>query len=60
MIFLDQMKNMKIYKRPMFLPTLDNDKKKHSAILLLTPNYESSKRLMNHPLTVNRLRYQSY
>jgi len=60
MIFLDQMKNMKIYKRPMFLPTLENDKKKHSAILLLTPNYESSKRLMNHPLTVNRLRYQSY
>lgn len=51
---------MKIYKRPMFLPTLDNDKKKHAAIMLLTPNYESSKRLMNHPLLINRLRYQSY
>ena len=60
MVFLEQMKNMKIYKRPMFLPTLDNDKKKHSAIMLLTPNYESSKRLMNHPMLINRLRYQSY
>ena len=60
MVFLEQMKNMKIYKRPMFLPTLINDKKKHSAIMLLTPNYESSKRLMNHPMTINRLRYQSY
>lgn len=60
MIFLEQMKNLKIYKRPMFLPTIENDKKKKSAIMLLTPNYESSKQLMNHPLTVNRLRFQSY
>lgn len=60
MIFLDQMKNMKIYRRPMFLPTLENDKKKKSAVLLLTPNYLSSEKLMNHPLLVNKLRYQSY
>ena len=60
MVFLDQMKNMKIYRQQMFLPTLDGDKKKHSLIMLLTPNYESSNRLMNHPMTINRLRYQSY
>lgn len=60
MIFLDQMKNLKIYRKPVFLPTLENDKKKKSAIMLLTPNYESSKRLMNHPLLINRLRFQSY
>lgn len=60
MIFLEQMKNLKIYKRPMFLPTIENDKKKKSAIMLLTPNYESSKQLMNHPLLVNKLRFQSY
>ena len=34
MIFIDQMKNLKIYKRPMFLPTLETDKKKHSAVFL--------------------------
>lgn len=60
MIFVDQLKNMKIYRRPMFLPTLENDKKKKSAIMLLTPNYLSSERLMNHPLLINKLRFQSY
>ena len=60
MIFVDKMKNLKIYKKPFFLPTLLKDKKKKSVILLLTPNYISSKNLMNSPLTINKLRYQSY
>ena len=60
MIFIDQMKNLKIYKRPMFLPTVENDKKKKSAVLLLTPNYESSKQLIQNPLLINRMRFQSY
>ena len=60
MIFVDKMKNLRIYKTPMFLPTLDNDKKKKSAILMLTPNYESSKKIMNSSLFINRLRYESY
>jgi hypothetical protein len=60
MIFIDKMKNFKIYKTQMFLPTLADDKKKGSAILLLTPNYNSSKKLLDYPLFVNRLRYASY
>ena len=60
MILIDKMKNMKIYKTQMFLPTLANDKKKQSAIFLLTPNYTSSKSIMNSPLFVNKLRYSSY
>ena len=60
MIFVDQMKNLKIYRRPMFLPTLETDKKKHSAVFLLTPNYESSKKLINHPMIINRKRFESY
>ena len=60
MIFIDKMKNFKIYKTPMFLPTLDNDKKKKSAILLMTPNYASSKKLLYNPLFINKLRYSSY
>lgn len=60
MIFTDQMKNLKVYRKPMFLPTLENDKKNGSSVLLLTPNYESSKALMSSPLLINRLRYQAY
>mgnify|MGYP007069836582 CR=1 FL=1 len=61
MIFIDKMKNFKLYRCKTFLPTIDGDKKKGSAVLLLTPNYESSKKLMNNnDLFVNNRRYASY
>ena len=60
MIILDQMKNLKVYRVPMLMPTLDSNKKRHSAMLLLTPNYESSKKVIRNHMLVNRLRYQSY
>lgn len=60
MILIDEMKNLRIYRTGTFLPTLESDKKKGSAILLMTPNYESSKKLMNNPLFINKLRYSSY
>ena len=60
MILIDEMKNMKIYRQKTFLPTKKGNKKSGSAILLLTPNYESSHKLMNHPLFMNIRRYMSY
>jgi len=61
MIFLNRARDMKIYRKPFFLPTAnERDKKKKSAIILLTPNYESSLSLMQSNLTINKLRYQSY
>ena len=60
MILIDKMKDLKIYKVPTFLPTKIDDKKKNCSILLLTPNYQSSVKLMKHPMFVNKLRYQSY
>ena len=60
MIFTDNMKNMKIYKQPCFLPTVEGNKKKDSAVIMLTPDYESSKRLMNNPIFINKKRYESY
>ena len=60
MIFIDKMKNLKIYKTKTFLPTIEGDKKRKSAILLMTPNYDSSKRLMNSDLFINNRRYASY
>ena len=60
MIFLDKTKNLKIYKTQAYLPTLEDDKKRFSTSMLLTPNFESSKRIMESELFVNKLRYSSY
>lgn len=60
MIFINDMKNLKIYKTKTFLPTVLGDKKKGSAILLMSPNYDSSKRLMNNPMFTNSNRFASY
>ena len=60
MIFVDEMKNLKVYKRQVFLPYNDGDKKHGSLIYLLSPNYISSRGLMNNPLTINRKYYESY
>ena len=60
MIFIDKMKNFKIYRTKTFLPTIKGNKKKNSAILMMTPNFDSSKRLMNNDMFVNSKRYESY
>ena len=60
MIFIDEMKNLKIYRKQFFLPYNDKDKKHGSAVYLLTPNYISSKGLMTSPLTINRRYFESY
>lgn len=60
MILIDKMKNMKLYRTSTFLPTLPSNKKKESAVILLTPNYNASKNMMNHPLFVNNKRFESY
>ena len=60
MILLEKVKDLKIYRTQMFLPTLKDDKKKGSMIMLLSPNYNASKKLINNKLFVNKLRYSSY
>ena len=60
MIFIDKMKNFKIYKSPLFLPTLERDKKKKSAILMMTPSYTSSKKILLHPMLINKMRISIY
>ena len=60
MITIDEMKDLKVYRKPFYLPTSDKDKT-GSAIFLMTPNLESSKNLMNSPLFINRKNsFQSY
>ena len=61
MVFLDDLKYMKLYKKQFYLPINVDDRKHGSAILLLTPNYESSRLLMNNKFAINRNRsFESY
>lgn len=60
MVVLDDIKNLVLYKKPFFLPIDENDKKHNSAIMLLTPNYQSSINAMKAPYTINRRYFESY
>ena len=60
MIFINEMVDMKIYNKPFFAPINTSDKKKNSLTYLLSPNLESSKKMMTMPNMINRLYYQSY
>ena len=54
MIFLDELKNLTLYKKKIFLPINENNKRKGSVVFLLTPNYESSKKLLNNKNIINK------
>lgn len=59
--YLNELPNMKLFKRKFFLPINEKDKRHGSAIFLLTPDYMISKELMNSPLTLNLNRsFESY
>ena len=60
MIFLSEIENMKIYRKPFFIPYNDDDIKHGSLIYLLTPSIESSINLIHSPLVINRKRFVSY
>ena len=52
MLYLDDLKYMKLYKKKFYLPINLSDKKNGSAIMLLTPNYESSLKVMNNSFSI--------
>ena len=61
MLYLKDLKYNKLYKKQFFLPIDLSNKKKGSAILLLTPNYESSNSLMNNKFVINKMKsFESY
>lgn len=60
MIFLDELEYMKLYKKPFHLPINEKNKKKNSAIFLLTPSIEKSIELLNNPLLINKKYFNSY
>ena len=60
MVSLDDLRELVIYKKQFFLPINLKDKKKGSAIFLMTPNYKSSLLAMSAPYTANRRCFESY
>lgn len=54
MIHIDELKNMWIYKKIVHLPINYKNKRKGSAVILLTPNVTSSINMMKHPLLINK------
>ena len=59
MFFLDELNDLKIYKKKFLLPINDNNKKRGSVAMLMSPSYKSSINLMNHKLFVNKY-FNSY
>lgn len=54
MFFVDELKDLKMYKKKFLYPINDSNKKLNSAVVLLTPNLDSSIRVINHELANNR------
>ena len=61
MVFLDDLKDLVLYKKPFVLPINEKNIKKGSAIYLISPNLSTSIKIMNAPYLVNKMSiYQSY
>jgi hypothetical protein len=61
LLLIEEMKNMFLYKRPILLPQSDDGLRlKNGIIILNTPNLESSIKVINNPLLINRNTYRSY
>lgn len=59
-ILIDDLKNNKLYRKKMYIPSDPKNKRKHSVIFLMTPDYMSSVKAMSNPMFINNRRYESY
>ena len=59
MIFVDEMKNNRVSRRPFLLPFNETKKKEGGLAILLSPSYEASKKIIRHNLFINKY-YNSY
>lgn len=54
MFFVDELKDFKMYKKKFLYPIDNSNKKLNSAVILLSPNMDSSVGIINHELANNR------
>lgn len=59
-IYIDEMKDLQLYSRQFYAPILKQNRYKNSAILLVTPNLESSRKLMTTEYMINNNLFESY
>lgn len=59
MIVIDEIEKMRLFKKPFYLPIDIHNKLKNNSVLLLTPHYDSTVKLLNNPLLIKK-HYQSY
>lgn len=59
-LLVDDLKDNKLYRKKIFLPSDPKNKRKNAAIFLMTPDYTSSVKTMNSPFFINNGRYESY
>ena len=54
MFFLDELDDIRLYKRNILLPLNEKDKKRNSLAYILSPNINSTKDVLSSPTIVNR------
>ena len=54
MFFIDELKDLKMYKKKFLYPINNANKKLDSAVILLSPNMDSSIGIINHELAINK------
>ena len=54
MFFIDELKDFKLYKKKFLYPINNSNKNLDSAVILLTPNMQSSIGIINHSLFTNK------
>ena len=59
-IYLKDALDLRLNKTPFYLPLNMKNKRKNSAIFLLSPDIKSSIKLMDHPLTISKGLFESY
>lgn len=59
MFFIDELENLKLYKKPFLLPLNEKDKKKNSIALLMGTNMQSTLNMLQNPV-MNPKYYISY
>ena len=59
-IYIDEMKDLQLYTRQFYAPIIKQNRFKNSAILLVTPDLEASKKLMTSKYMINNKIFESY
>lgn len=59
-IYIDEMKELQLYSRQFYAPVIKQNRYKNSAILLITPDLETSEKLMTTKFMINNKIFESY